>query len=220
VSKLRLGSRAWELFGYIYGALNRTVRQAYESAILPYQGWLMQSLFTSCAKRARSYAELLRLFAPEVDAAGTHLCIALRPTVTLAPSRLFCSGRPRKFGIPGSFHQESSLPSNCQIFVNFSSQRGRARRLRGSDVGPLEGLRQVCQGCLEWRSGARLDGGSAGQHLCSHASPHCVHTMRFLSLCMPLTSRRGSFEDVLTGNPDLGVAGERRTGQGCRNSLV
>jgi hypothetical protein len=148
---------------------------------------------------------------------GTRNVLCECCIVKLAPctnTRLFCSGRPRKFGIPGSFHRESSLPSNCQIFVNFSSQRGRARRLRGSGVGPLEGLRQVWQGGLEWRSEARFEGGSAGQHLCSHGSPHCVHTMRFLSLCMPLTSRRGLFEGLLTRNPDLGVAGERRTGQG------
>jgi hypothetical protein len=140
--------------------------------------------------------------------------------VKLAPCtnpHLFCSGRPREFGVPGSFHRESSLPSNCQNFVNFSSQRGRASRLRGSDVGPLEGLRQVLQGGLKWRSEARLEGGSAGQDLCPHGSSHCAQNMRCLSLCMPLTSRRGSVEGVLTKNPDLGVAGERRTGQGWRD---
>jgi hypothetical protein len=37
-----------------------------------------------------------------------------------------------------------------------------ARRLTGSDVGPLEGLRQVWHGVLERRPEARLEGGAAG----------------------------------------------------------
>jgi hypothetical protein len=46
---------------------SRAVRQAYETALLRYHGWLMQPLFNGCAKRAPSYTELLRLFAPDVD---------------------------------------------------------------------------------------------------------------------------------------------------------
>jgi hypothetical protein len=41
-----------------------------------------------------------------------------------------------------------------------------------------------------------------------YGSSHCAQAMRILSLCVPLTSRRGSFEGVLIRNPDLGVAGE------------
>jgi hypothetical protein len=43
--------------------------------------------------------------------------------------------------VPRSFHRENSSPSNCQILVEFSSSRGRARRLRGR---PFSGL--LCGG--------------------------------------------------------------------------
>lgn len=47
--------------------LSRAMRDAYDAALLPYHGWLMQSIFAGCAKRAPSYEELLRFFAPEAD---------------------------------------------------------------------------------------------------------------------------------------------------------